>query len=244
MGQFTVFLTGKGENDAMRVYTLGYTGLNMAAIKAKLEEVNGVLVDCRFSPFSRAPVWQKASFIRELGPRYIHVKQFGNRNYRPQDAGRGIDLVDPESGIRILEANGVFDVEGGSVVLMCACPESSGCHRRPVATILAEYLNEKGLLDREGITHLRKEQDFADLIKDTKKKERDARAKAVEGLKRRAKHSPGDDDMLTAQQRLRDRALGLPPVGVRGGESETLDMFAPPPAAREESEEEDDGFPF
>jgi uncharacterized protein (DUF488 family) len=122
----------------MNIYTLGYTGRQMTEIVELVEELDGVLVDVRLVPFSRAPMWQKRSFIAAFLAHegaYRHMKGFGNLNYkRPAE---GVKLSDPEMhmpDVRQIVAS------GKSPIFMCACVEATGCHRRHVAHYVAEQL--------------------------------------------------------------------------------------------------------
>jgi uncharacterized protein (DUF488 family) len=101
------------------VYTIGYSGRKMHEIKAIADRLEAVIFDIRFSPRSRAPMWNKSSFERELGRRYQHVKAFGNKNYK----GGPIELVDFEAGVERIQAS------GRPVILMCACKNPAICHR-------------------------------------------------------------------------------------------------------------------
>lgn len=123
------------------IYTLGYTGLNMEAIKAKVEALDAYLIDIRLMPFSRVPVWRGANFAKELKDRYIHAKSMGNVNYKGgpmliQSIADGIRLVG-----KILPHN--------NVVLMCACADHTTCHRSVVADLLNDALGAD-------VTHLAK----------------------------------------------------------------------------------------
>lgn len=107
----------------VRVYTLGYSGKKMYEIEELVKQVGGILFDIRFSPRSRAPVWNGSNFREVFGARYKHVKALGNRNYK----GGPIALVDFEAGLEQIRAS------GRPVILMCACKDYDVCHRKTIA---------------------------------------------------------------------------------------------------------------
>lgn len=135
----------------MKVYTMGYTGMKMEAIREFVMANDLIVIDTRFSPFSRAPMWTKRGFQEGLGVHYVHLKQFGNRNYR--EAGmENVQINDMEGGIAVLESI-MDDLDSPSgIVLMCACPEHAGCHRTLVAKAVARHFR----VDEEEIVNLRK----------------------------------------------------------------------------------------
>jgi uncharacterized protein (DUF488 family) len=118
-----------------RILTLGYTGLKMEQIRQLVEERDAVVVDCRLRPFSRAAVWNRQSFQRSLGGRYVHVPALGNRNYRNPEAG--VELNAPGAAVTVVE--GLLE-RYGAVVLMCVCAEWGRCHRKEAAEFLVEAL--------------------------------------------------------------------------------------------------------
>ena len=66
----------------MKIYTLGYSGWSVEAIKTFLESVNGVAVDVRMVPRSRVAAFNGTAFSRLLGERYYWLSDFGNVNYK------------------------------------------------------------------------------------------------------------------------------------------------------------------
>lgn len=113
-----------------KVYTLGYSGKKMHEIEALVKQVGGILFDIRFSPRSRAPVWNGSNFRKVFAARYKHVKALGNKNYK----GGPIALVDFDAGLEQIKAS------GRPVILMCACKDPRICHR----TTIAERLTAMG----------------------------------------------------------------------------------------------------
>lgn len=141
----------------MKIYTMGYTGRQMDDIVAMTYELDAVLIDCRYVPFSMFAGWRKHAFVsafvealdkrraeapeseqyseRFIQLRYRHCKGFGNENYKkPME---GVRLHNPsmhEGEVRQL-------LQGYSIILMCSCIEPTGCHRRHVAHWICETMN-------------------------------------------------------------------------------------------------------
>ncbi len=115
------------------LYTLGYTGAKPEHIRKFLDTHNAILVDTRYSPFSRAPMWQKRALMESMGDRYIHMVELGNKNYKGQ-FGEGIMIADMDRGtlnlLKILKKQ--------PAVLLCACPDFHTCHRTTVANEIAD----------------------------------------------------------------------------------------------------------
>lgn len=116
------------------IYTIGYAGWTPAGVKARVEALNAILLDIRYSPYSKRPEWRGESLKALLGrARYSHIKTLGNRNYR----GDGPIVLDaPEAAIetvtRLLAQH--------PVVLLCACRDAATCHRSNAAEFLSERL--------------------------------------------------------------------------------------------------------
>lgn len=111
----------------IQIYGIGYRGRTVDDIKRIVEELDAYLVDIRFVPYSRNPVFRKPALERELGARYRYLQAFGNRNYK----GGPVDLVDYEAGRTVLEA---LDKPA---LLMCMCHDPTTCHRATVLQRLA-----------------------------------------------------------------------------------------------------------
>lgn len=125
----------------MKLLTFGYTGTQVAALAAALDSVPGaLLVDVRLSPYSRATEWCAPALRLRFGARYMHLRQFGNLNYKQPGP---VELADAAGGVRALLASIrplLTDGEPPTVVLMCACRDALDCHRSTVAAILQERL--------------------------------------------------------------------------------------------------------
>ena len=116
----------------MKIYTLGYSGWNVEAIKTFLESVNGVAVDVRMVPRSRVAAFNGTAFSRLLGERYYWLSDFGNVNYK---SGGPIAIADFDKGVERL---GPLQNAGKAVVLLCGCPDVNVCHRKVLAERLAK----------------------------------------------------------------------------------------------------------
>ena len=85
----------------MKIYTLGYSGWSVEAIKTFLESVNGVAVDVRMTPRSRVAAFNGTAFSRLLGERYYWLSDFGNVNYKSNgpiaiaDFDKGVERLGP-----------------------------------------------------------------------------------------------------------------------------------------------------
>jgi uncharacterized protein (DUF488 family) len=118
----------------VKIYTLGYSGWNVKAIKTFLESVNGVAVDVRMKPRSRIAAFNGIAFSRLLGDRYYWLSDFGNVNYKN---GGPIAIADFDKGVERL---GPLRTAGRAVVLMCGCTDVNVCHRKVLAERLAQRL--------------------------------------------------------------------------------------------------------
>src|SRR5215203_3440626 len=108
------------------VFGFGYSGKTPHDLLAVAEDLGATVLDIRFSPRSRRPEWSRKRLSQLLGPRYIHVPQFGNVNFK----GGPVQISDPEGGLA------AFDATSGAVILVCICADSSTCHRSNVAALL------------------------------------------------------------------------------------------------------------
>lgn len=114
------------------IYTIGYAGWSVQGVKARVEALGAILLDIRFSPWSKRVEWQGNNLKTVLGrTRYAHMKTLGNRNYR----GGPIVLDAPEASIKPV---GAF-LQARPVILLCACRDAEQCHR----SIAADFLSEK-----------------------------------------------------------------------------------------------------
>lgn len=115
----------------MTIYRTGY-GLwkNRDDFVQAVHDLDAVVVDVRYSPHSKDPLWSGASLAGALGEgHYEHVAAWGNRNYQ----GGPVDLVDPVVGIRAVEK---ALERKPNVILLCACWNQWTCHRHEVGRCL------------------------------------------------------------------------------------------------------------
>lgn len=136
------------------IYTLGYAKWSIEEVAKQLDALRATLVDVRHSPHTTKPGFAKSDLEARFGNRYVHLRAFGNVNYKEGP----IELADPEEGLRAIRA---LD---RSPVLMCGCQHPDQCHRSSVAQLLADHLD--GSI---AITHLRSARERAQpgLFEDT-----------------------------------------------------------------------------
>ena len=132
------------------VYTFGYGGIKAATLQEMLERLDADLFDIRFSAGSMNPDYSGKRFRERLNLRYNHIRALGNENYKADD--KPIRILDFDAGRIAIACN------PKPVVLMCACKEYDGCHRKVVSSMLAktgviatelgaDWLIEQGLID-------------------------------------------------------------------------------------------------
>lgn len=122
----------------MTIYTIGYQNKvhNAQHLKRIAEHLQAVVVDTRFSPFSRNPEWRSGWLKQVLGERYIGERALGNKNYQN---GGPIELADPEAAWERLEPV-MWEQD---IILMCACRDQHSCHRTQAAAYLAERSGQR-----------------------------------------------------------------------------------------------------
>lgn len=113
------------------IYTTGYQGRTIYGLALAIELARAQLIDIRYRPMSMQPQWRKSALSQFFGGKYHHMPEFGNVAYKQEGV---IQLQDPKRGVARL--TGEFNQK--SVVLMCACREYEGCHRKAVAKILRD----------------------------------------------------------------------------------------------------------
>lgn len=113
------------------LYTLGYTGTKPEHILIKAQQLGAMVVDCRFSPRSRAPQWTRKQLSELLGQNYRHIPALGNVNYK----GDG-PIVISNPAFRVPQVE--LYLKSQSVILLCVCKEFCTCHRAVVANLVKE----------------------------------------------------------------------------------------------------------
>lgn len=91
-----------------------------------------MLIDIRFVPWSRQLEWRKDYLQLLLKKRYLHVSHLGNRAY--QEEGK-IAIQNLSLGIKVITELRV------NLLLMCACENPNGCHRR----VISQAFEQKGI---------------------------------------------------------------------------------------------------
>jgi uncharacterized protein (DUF488 family) len=125
----------------VKLYTIGYVGRTPEALARALDELpNALLVDVRLVPFARDHEWARGALARRFGARYLHLRAFGNVNYKRD--GAPVQLEDEAQGVRRLLAATRPMLGSGepTVVLLCACRRRESCHRDKVAGVLVRQL--------------------------------------------------------------------------------------------------------
>lgn len=127
--------------------TIGYTEPNaQERIDAFLAHPNTILVDIRFSARSRwAGHFGKGALEASYKKQYIHVPEFGNVNYRPENRDRGIELAWPDLGLKRIMP---LLRSGHSVMLLCACKGYEKCHRKVVYDLVMAEMSKAELRER------------------------------------------------------------------------------------------------
>lgn len=106
------------------LYDLGYSGCNLADLKAAVEMTGAILLDIRFSPYSRNPTWNRNNLVKVLGEQYVHCRSLGNENYRIAGM-ENVKFVDLDKGVIMICGL----LQKGPVIVMCACKDVNHCHR-------------------------------------------------------------------------------------------------------------------
>lgn len=122
------------------IYTLGYKNYSFYEFKDLVIELDVMIVDIRFSPYTSLPFWGKAALSEYFRDKYIHIKELGNINYNNCEE---IKIKDISQGS--IEIEKIFLVRD-NILLLCACKDIEKCHRKLVAEIL-------GTKNKEEIKH-------------------------------------------------------------------------------------------
>ncbi|MDQ3633538.1 MAG: DUF488 domain-containing protein [Acidobacteriota bacterium] len=118
-----------------KIFTTGYTGKDINDLKPMLADLDAMLIDIRFAPYSQVMHWRKVYLKALLGEKYRHIPNLGNRTYKEDK----ISIQNLKLGIEtILHLP-------SNVVLMCSCEKTENCHRR----IIAEELRQTEIESKE-----------------------------------------------------------------------------------------------
>jgi hypothetical protein len=118
------------------IYTFGYANFTVEQLKAKALELNAIVVDTRFKPFSRVPEWNVRKLAAALEahdvPYVAYGTWFGNVNYKN---GGPIQLADPMGA----KAAVLGMLSQRPIVLLCQCWSWATCHRNEVAKLVQTW---------------------------------------------------------------------------------------------------------
>lgn len=127
-----------------RIQTIGYTEPGAEERIAEfLKQEGAALIDIRMMPRSRYYWRFNKDRLSKLYPsQYIHMPDFGNVNYRPNDRAKGIKIAKPGAGLHQIMylLNDKFE---HPIMLMCACKDYSSCHRKVVYEMIMAILAGK-----------------------------------------------------------------------------------------------------
>jgi hypothetical protein len=110
------------------ILTTGYSGHKPEDLKRIAERMDAVIVDIRFTPFSRwHPEWRKPNLEALLGDWYVSVREWGNRNH----GGNGpIEIADFAGGWAVVGRI------SRPVIAICTCKDAEMCHRSVVGSMV------------------------------------------------------------------------------------------------------------
>ena len=120
--------------------TIGYTEPDAAQrIATFLAQPHTGLVDIRYSPRCTWDAqWDKSALQVTYGQQYVHERCFGNVNYRKK--GGPIQLVNPDERLPVVVR---YLMNGGSLMLLCACKDYEHCHRRTVYELVMSAVDAR-----------------------------------------------------------------------------------------------------
>jgi hypothetical protein len=117
-----------------QAFLTGYTGRPTRTpeqLRQLAINLDAVVVDSRYSPYSRVPHWDGIALRHALGnARYMWIMALGNRTYK-----RGaITLDNPAYGLDRLNNH-----TANNFIILCACADGETCHRKQVGEYLAVH---------------------------------------------------------------------------------------------------------
>lgn len=119
-----------------RLFTMGYlVPGSLEKLDAFVQQENAVLLDIRYSPTSRIPVFRQSALQARYPDAYEYCFELGNKNYR--DSDRGIELVNAFVGVPYVVT---LLRHSRLVLLLCACKDYETCHRKVVYDLVAQAL--------------------------------------------------------------------------------------------------------
>lgn len=102
-----------------KIYTTGFTGKDIADLSGLLKNLDAVLADIRFTPFSEHFEWRREYLKILLKNKYRHVAALGNRTQKENK----ITIHNFDLGLKVIES------WNENVLLMCECENLRECHR-------------------------------------------------------------------------------------------------------------------
>jgi hypothetical protein len=115
------------------IYTCGYSRDGALVHSLMARDSRMFLIDCRMTPHSRLPEWNRAALHTQYGTRYRWAGVFlGNRNYA---TGGPITLADPGRGVAGLLQ---YIQEGHPLILLCGCADFTRCHVQLIVSLLQQ----------------------------------------------------------------------------------------------------------
>ncbi len=123
------------------LYTLGYAMPGAAdELEQVMQDALVLLIDIRERAQSRWwPMWNKKQLREKWGSRYTHEKKLGNVNRRDRSLLIVLRGPHPEQAIAGMVA---LLCHGYSLVLLCACKDYETCHRKVVAEMIQQAMEE------------------------------------------------------------------------------------------------------
>lgn len=122
------------------LYDLGYIGCKLPDLKAAVEATGATLLDIRFSPYSRNPIWNKNNLVEVFGEQYVHCRSLGNENYK-MPGMENVKFVDLLKGIFFLCGL----LQKSPVIVMCACIDVNQCHRLLAVKEYEKYTGQSSI---------------------------------------------------------------------------------------------------
>ncbi|HZU03989.1 MAG TPA: hypothetical protein VFA10_30280 [Ktedonobacteraceae bacterium] len=123
------------QSTSMRVYPCGYSRDAALITHLMQSDPKMLLIDTRYTPYSRIAIWNERSLRATYGPRYRWAgRSLGNQNHA---TGGPISLVDAATGIAGLVH---YLQEGSPLVLLCGCRDYNQCHLSVIVPLLQQAL--------------------------------------------------------------------------------------------------------
>jgi len=118
----------------MILCTAGYKNFSFYQFKDLVEDLDALIVDVRYVPYTPLPFWSIGTLQEKFGEKYIHIKELGNINYKDKT---NIEIADFSTGlIRFVVASEGFK----TCILLCGCIDVNKCHRKIVAEKIADQI--------------------------------------------------------------------------------------------------------